>query len=217
MTRAELLLRARQHANAEDSDRWDDTTELLPLADAVVRREWGFILDAAPEARVARRTPTSTSAGVITAADLSAAGETYYRILSVQRDGVLYGLTDVRESPLALEMTGALVRRYMLWNDGIKVFPTDAAQHVVYVNHYPTLPSSLASGDTVTLPAGYDIVAELMLGAEMLEKAGADDKGGAVLRARAGAFRGELLGELQRKHGGPVSFVPDGDGSEWGG
>lgn len=222
MTRAELLIRARQHANAEDSDRWNDTTELIPLADAVFRREWGFILDAAPEYRIARRTPTSTTEGIITGDDLNSGGETHYRILSVQRDGELYGLTDIRESPLALEMPGSLVRRYMLWNDGIRVFPAQAATHVVYVNHYPTLPSGLTSGvtvmsgDTVTLPPGYDIVVELMLAAEMLEKAGAEDKEGAVLRARAGAFRGELLGELQRKHGSPLMFIPDGDASEWG-
>lgn len=217
MTRAELLLRARQHANAEDSDRWDDALELLPLADAVMRREWGFILDAAPEYRIARRTPTSTAEGVITNADLSAAGETCYRILSVQRGGDIYGLTDLRESPYAVEHPGNLSRRYMLWNDGIKAFPTDAAQHVVYVNHYPTLPSSLAGGDTVTLPTGYDIVLELELGAEMLNKAGADDKAAAVLSGRAMRFRQEILGELQRKHGGPLLFAPDGDAFEYGG
>lgn len=217
MTRDELLTRARQHANAEDSDRWNDTTELLPLADVVVRREWGYILDAAPEYRVARRTPTASATGVITRTDLSASGETCYRVLGVMRDATIYGMTDLRESLLGVEQS-YVQRRYMHWNDGIRVFPAEAAQHIVYVNHYPSLPTELAAGsDTVVLPTGYDIVVELELGAEMLEKAGADDKGGEVLRTRAKRFREELLGELQRIHGGPVGFEPEGSSFEYGG
>jgi len=217
MTRDQLLLRARQHANAEDSDRWDDTTELLPLADVVVRREWGYILDAAPEYRLARRTPTSSAGGLITRSDLSITGETCYRILGVLRDAIAYGRTDLREALVGIDQ-GQVERRYAPWADGIRVFPSEAATHTVYVNHYPSLPTELTTGsDTVVLPSGYDIVVELELGAEMLDKAGADDKGSAVLRQRASRFRQEILGELQRQHGGPVEFAPEGSAYEYGG
>lgn len=213
LTRLQLVTRAREQANAVGSTKDWPADLVLLYADAVLAVEYDAILFAAPYWRTGSRVVAldSTRRLALTAFD-SGSGATQqvtHRVLQLALGSVAAGDTPRRlvyADPWQIDLTQSTKPSgyWTLDNDEVVVGGSpDAAGYVTALVAYrPPLATSLADGDTVTLPAGYELVAVLMLAAEMLGKAGRDTQQALELEARAEAKRAPLLAQLSTRFGG---------------
>lgn len=225
LTRAQLVDRVRQQANAVNSTK-DWTPDLVMLyLDAVLQHEYDQILDAAPHWRTATREVAVPTDRRLALTDFdSGAGDDEqitHRVLQLS-----LGTTSAGNRPRKLEyidpwkvdLTQSKVPSgyWTVDNEEIVVGAAedDASQTSVtaLVAHTPPLPTELEGDESeIALPRGYELVVVLMGAAEMLGKAGRDTQQALELESRADRFRGQVLSRLSGRFGGPRRMEHDVD------
>lgn len=222
MTRDELIADARHVADAESDGRWPNGT-IINAADLVLRREWRHILNANRAYRIQRRTLTPTSEGLIAISDLSSgsgdSAKVFYRVLALSRGNVVY--KEIDQVDVAITASGNGEQwGYQTWcraGDDLLVLPINTDSVVVLVNHFPPLPSALASGSsTVVFPVGYEQILTYEIAAMLLSKGGTETEASARLKEWAEEWRRDLLEDVKRTSTNALQIAyPDSSG-EWG-
>lgn len=223
IARSQLIADAREHADATGSTRWADAT-LIRFADTVFRREWSNILNANRFYRQATRTATIGAGGIIASGALNGgAGDTaenFYRAIVVAVGTQLYREIEQDRVPGLLVNPDASSIQPIFWMQGedqVVVRPANVGQDVtVVVNHYPALPSELATdGSMVVFPRGYDLILSLELGALMLMKGGAETPASVDLQRQAEAIRQDMLADIGRRTTKPLEMRYSDSALEW--
>ena len=227
-TRSQFRTDVLNLADASGSGRWDTTAggsgEVDRRLGMVHMREWRRILNAAPYFRFAKRTPTFDSSGKIALSDASmstATGdsqERVFRVLLVSVNNTPYEYVEAKDYALATVNSESL---RVWYREGDYLVVPDAASLTatgVWVNHLPTRFDQLsADGQTVTLPDDYDDVFVYEGAGEILMKGGAESSAAADFFAIADRRRTEILSDIARLSGKPISFQYGDSRYEWGG
>jgi hypothetical protein len=229
-TRAQVRTQVLQNADAVGSERWDSATagaqgETDQKIGRAYDRWWARILAVNPRYRYAKRTPTTSAAGLIALSDLSSgsgdSAERYYRVLGVVIAQRRYEFTD---APAQHEQAHAIdsgTGPYVWWRGGDSLYTLPAVASTVvtgvWVNHRPTAVHQLSADSVdVTFPDGYEDVANWEAAADLLMK-GAEETGASIeCRAMAQALGADLLADVQRDAAGPIRVQYGDDGSAWG-
>lgn len=219
MTRAELILDAREWAEGEDSDRWSDEKITL-LADVVFRQEWKEILKANPDYRTATRTVTPSSAGVFAISDLNSGSgdslERFHRVRYMKVGDTPLEQLDIFERPSDLTTAAS----YGWFRDGnnIQVLPQGSTTVTAKVTHTPPRPSELSTGDVdITFVDTFEQILSLEVAALMLSKGGTETEEAKELRGIAAVMRGNMLDEISNAGSRPAGFSYDDNAEAWGG
>lgn len=220
-TRDELITEIRSLADATSSNRWSPTS-VQRLLDVVFQQEWGDLLSAQPALRVAERSATVDAEGRVVLADLSAAGETFYRVIGLRVGDRLYVEGTVRENLLTRTLNYPAESAYRIWwlqGDHLYLWPFSSGDTaVVTVNHIPTLPSALAGGNVdVTFPSPYEMILAYETAALMLSKGGAETDASSDLKALADGMRNRLISDVSRRSVNPTLWAYGDQRSEWAG
>lgn len=213
--RTQLVAEAKAAADATNSSRWSNDT-ILRIGNIVSSKEWKGILEANKTYRYAKRTPSVDSTGRIAIADLSAAGERFFRVLALGDTAPWHEADFFPTDTDSVESSTSRV--WFRTGSYIQLAPATTATGVkVHVNHRPALITDLGAGDDVEFPEGYEYILAFEMAATMLAKGGAETSEAAELRALAEQYRGEMLGEIQRMSTGQVMMGFSDERSAWAG
>ena len=221
MTRDELVADARHVADAESDGRWPGPT-IIRAADLVLRREWRNILNANRNYRIARRTHTPTSEGLIALSDLSSgtgdSAQVFYRVLGLSRGSVVYKEIDQMDVVVTASGHGEQWG-YQSWcraGDNLLVLPMNTDSVVELVNHHPPLPSNLVGGSsTVVYPVGYEQILTYEIAAMMLSKGGTETEASAQLKTFAEEWRRDMLEDIKRTSTNATQIAYSDSSGEW--
>ena len=225
ITRATLLLRSRQWADAVGATLdWPDVM-LLDTASFVFVDEWKKLLGAASYYQTQRGTATLDSSGRFTLASLdSGTGDTAHtalRILQLSSTGrgEFQFVPAAKIDLLADQTAYQSLRGWTRVGSEVQVLGAASESTLnVLTNWYPVSPSNLASDtSTVTWPDGYETLLFMETAALMLAKGGRETAEARDLQAQAEVVRAKMHAEFARDTSMPMHFGADDSPSDWGG
>lgn len=231
-TRTQIRTQVLHHADAYGSSRWDATTagaqgEVDQTIGRAFDRWWARILNAAPRYRWARRTPTTSSAGLIALSDLaSGSGDSLER---------LYRVHGVVIANQRYEFAGHDVARYeqahaiesstgprVWWRAGTSLYTLPAVTSTtvtgVWVSHRPQVIHRLTADSVdITFPEEYEDVGSWEAAADLLMKGAEETAASMECRAMAETLGSAMLADIARDHTGPMRIAYGDDPADWAG
>lgn len=214
-TRDEVVLMAREQADAEDSTRWTSTAVLNAL-DLTFRREWANILASAPYARTNIVTVATDAAGVLPFTSLTTgsgdSAKVFHNLIQLSDGQNVYSETRVDMMP---PNVGSMQRFFYDTGDAFQVIPAGTVRAVV--NWMPVAPNGLVNGSsTLDFPADGLMLLAMGTAAIMLSKGGAEASAAASLLNLSMQLREDMLTTIRRRTNMPKFMRYPDNSNAWG-
>lgn len=217
-TRDEVVLMAREQADAEGSDRWSSAA-VLAAVDLTFRREWNTILASAPYARTNIVTVSSDANGVLPFSSLTTgAGDTrkvFRNLIQLSNGQNVY-----RESRVDMIPPQAGATQMVFYDTGtdFQLVPAGVQSLRAVVNWMPVAPNDLVDGDsTVDFPADGLILLAMGSAAIMLAKGGSETAASAALLNLSMQIREDMLSSIRRRTNMPKFVRYPDNAADWRG
>lgn len=218
-TKAQARTAVREAIDDPNAKRWSDTA-LDSLISRTIDGLWSDVLDFAPWLLTQLEEPALTSPGYIDLRITTSGGQVsqrFFRVQKVTRGSREY--QEARPQDVLMEDDSAIVApdfTYAFYGNQLWMFPLDTAATVeLRYNFLPTPFTSLADGNTVPWPDGFDdayIYSAVRRGFA---------KGDAESIAQASSLAGEAMSKLEaairKQRIGPQVPNTYGSGIEFGG